>query len=465
MSSEDKLSVLSDCSNDLDIFSSQNLNTFQEDKIVSFYLGDDSKESECHVINNLLKYWRNPDSVMRNWVKKQRNIQINISGRGGEPGNLKYYKLPFTNSWVEEIVYNGLRLGQKMFRLIIIKKSELIGNRNGSFGSSELHGQSPGVTIWGPTESERLKITEMLENNEENEAFNMSLFIQVSAGGNHSVGITIDGELVSWGGDDYRQIVDTPNGNDFVKVSAGLRFSVALRNDGTLVSWGDDRSRQVKDTPRGSDFVQISAGSNTAGALSRDGTIVIWGKDHTARSSTVLYGEDRFRLLNEKPGGSNYKYISIEDKTAFAIKKNGYLVRWGKSWGMFDLPNGKFSQISGSIKGFAASIREDGIIKVFGYSWIEATRPALFVPPKGNDFIQIAVSNKSIAALRRTGRIEVFGYDDNDVRVTKIPSYSDFIQISGRYQHFVALRKNGIIVSWGNDDFNQVSFTPIYSYH
>nr|QBK92530.1 MAG: regulator of chromosome condensation protein [Pithovirus LCPAC401] len=457
MSFEDKLSVFSDCSNDLDIFSSQNLNTFQEDKIVSFYLGDDVKESECHVINNLLKYWRDPDTVMRNWVKKQENTQINRSGHGGEPGNLKYYKLPFSNSWVEEIVYDGLRLGRKVFKLIIIKKNELIGNRNGSFGSSELHGQSPGVTIWGVAESERLKITEMLENNEEDELFNTSLFIQVAGGGNHSVGITIDRELLSWGGNDCRQIIDTPDGNDFVMISAGLRFSVALRDDGTLITWGDNRSRQVTDTPRGSDFVQISAGSNTVGALKRDGTIVVWGKDHTATSGVMLYGEDHFRLLNEKPWRSNYKYISIGDKTAFAIKKNGYLVRWG----MFDLPNGKFSQISGSIKGFAASIREDGTIKVWGYRWIEATRPDVFVPPKGNDFIQIAVSNKSIAALRRTGRIEVFGYDD-DLGLSDAPSYDDFIQISGRYQHFTALRRNGTVISWGNDDFNQVSFIPIY---
>ena len=121
-------------------------------------------------------------------------------------------------------------------------------------------------------------------------------FTQASAGGSHSVAVSDDGSIYTWGNTANGQLgrdtsntpadkpgkADTPAGVTFTQASAGGGRSVALGSDGSLYTWGDsskasaDRPKKV-DTPAGITFTQASAGASYCLALGSDGNLYSWG--------------------------------------------------------------------------------------------------------------------------------------------------------------------------------------------
>jgi hypothetical protein len=97
-----------------------------------------------------------------------------------------------------------------------------------------------------------------------------------------------NGPLVSWGGNIFREVSDTPSGS-FSAVAAGLSHSVGLRTDRTLLSWGDDSFGQVSGTPSGT-FSAVAAGGYHSVGLRTDGTLVAWGFDNEGQVSQTPSG-------------------------------------------------------------------------------------------------------------------------------------------------------------------------------
>ena len=148
-------------------------------------------------------------------------------------------------------------------------------------------------------------------------------FTQASAGGSHSVAVSDDGNLYTWGnaakgrlGRDTNSTpadkpgkVDTLSGVTFTQASAGDGHSIALSSDGSLYTWGDsgktssDRPNKV-DTPAGITFTQISAGASYCLALGSDGNPYSWGDNangqlgrDTGSAQTASPAEDDFPEL------------------------------------------------------------------------------------------------------------------------------------------------------------------------
>ena len=115
----------------------------------------------------------------------------------------------------------------------------------------------------------------------------------VSGGGWHSLALTDDGKLLSWG--DVRNtpwmrpvIDDTPTGGGFTVASAGVLHSLALK-DNTIVAWGVHKEfyeNLVNGAPTGPYFKGVSAGSSHCVALKLDGSLVSWGSDEEGQSDT-----------------------------------------------------------------------------------------------------------------------------------------------------------------------------------
>ena len=84
-------------------------------------------------------------------------------------------------------------------------------------------------------------------------------FTQASAGGSHSVAVSDDGSLYTWGNSDNGRLgrdtsntpadkpgkADTPTGITFTQASAGAWYCLALGSDGNLYSWGDNTNGQL----------------------------------------------------------------------------------------------------------------------------------------------------------------------------------------------------------------------------
>ena len=135
------------------------------------------------------------------------------------------------------------------------------------------------------------------------EAFGGQRVVAVSAGGGHSLALTADGSVWSWGdggfgklghGDQQNQLlpkkVEAFAGHRVVAVSAGDGYSFAITADGALSSWGGGThgklghgDEQQKWQPKkvealaGQRVVAVSAGREHSLALTADGAAWSWG--------------------------------------------------------------------------------------------------------------------------------------------------------------------------------------------
>ena len=141
-------------------------------------------------------------------------------------------------------------------------------------------------------------------------------YVQVSAGGFHSLAVGSDGNAYAWGYNNNGQIgdgskatrttpvkvekpTDAPADFTYTQVSAGRFYSLALGSDGNAYAWGynndgqigdgtdTDRNTSVRaktpdrntypDLPKDFTYVQVSAGNDHSLALGSDGYAWAWG--------------------------------------------------------------------------------------------------------------------------------------------------------------------------------------------
>ncbi|EOD08802.1 hypothetical protein EMIHUDRAFT_358730 [Emiliania huxleyi CCMP1516] len=147
--------------------------------------------------------------------------------------------------------------------------------------------------------------------------------IAVSAGYSHSLALTADGAVWSWGGGDYGKLghgdqqsqllpkkVEAFTGQRVITVSAGGRHSLALAADGSVCSWGlggdgrlghGDEQRQLLpkkiEAFAGRRVVAVSAGSCHSLALAADGAVYAWGE---GEHGCLGHGEDLSNQLLPK---------------------------------------------------------------------------------------------------------------------------------------------------------------------
>ena len=178
-------------------------------------------------------------------------------------------------------------------------------------------------------------------------------YLQVSAGGSHSLAVGSDGNAYAWGhntngqlGDgttssrtapvrvktpDRKAYPDLPVDFTYVQVSAGETHSLALGSDGNAWAWGSNNGRlgdgttierhapvRVKtpdrstypDLPADFTYLQVSAGINHSLALGSDGNAWAWGSN--------WYGN-----LGNNTTGSSYVPVRVRDPASPTDKSQG----------------------------------------------------------------------------------------------------------------------------------------------
>jgi len=127
-------------------------------------------------------------------------------------------------------------------------------------------------------------------------------WVQISAGGSHSVGVRANGTAWAWGSNGYGHLgnntqfinVSSPVSvvggfTDWVQISAGYGHTAAIRANGTAWAWGSaangllgDGTTVSKSSPVSvlngfTDWAEISAGRYHTAALRANGTAWCWG--------------------------------------------------------------------------------------------------------------------------------------------------------------------------------------------
>ena len=211
-------------------------------------------------------------------------------------------------------------------------------------------------------------------------------YLQVSAGGSHSLAVGSDGNVYAWGYNgngqlgngtrddkhapvrvktpDRKTYPDLPADFTYLQVSAGYQHSLALGSDGNAYAWGynyqgrlgdgttSDRYTPVRvktpdrktypDLPADFTYLQVSAGGGHSLALGSDGNAYAWGRGtfgELGTTSNGYYPDSSVPVRVRDPAnptdtskGLQATQVSAGGDHSLAVGSDGYAYAWGYNY-------------------------------------------------------------------------------------------------------------------------------------
>lgn len=329
---------------------------------------------------------------------------------------------------------------------------------------------------------------------------------QLVAGYYHNVGLTTNGSVWGWGGNEKGGLADGTNVNRSIPVAAqgmtgvasiaaGVRQSFAIKKDGTVWAWGSNNYGQLGDGTKTDRWlpVQIAIGdvaSLSGGigyhtlALKKDGTVWAWGDNGNGELGDGTL-TDR-SVPAEIPGLANMIAVSAGGYHSIALKADGTVWAWGLN-SSGEMGNGTESvaqttpvRVSGLDHVVAISagnyhnlaLKENGTVWAWGDNdWGalgDGTTTKRIVPVQVNGLSgvkAVSAGGWHSIALKTDGTVWTWGYNKygqvgdgtltNRNAPVQLSGLSEFVQIAAGAFHSAALRKDGSVWSWGLGSYGQ----------
>ena len=343
------------------------------------------------------------------------------------------------------------------------------------------------------------------------ESSNVQLEVQrngVSLGGVHSAAITTDGDLYTWGYNDYGQLGDgttkiksTPVKimNDVASVSLGGVHSAAITTDGDLYTWGyndygqlGDGTTKIKSTPIKimNDVASVSLGGAHSAAITTDGDLYTWGCNNSGilGDGTTESKSTPVKIM------SDVASVSLGEAHSAAITTDGDLYTWGYN-GDGQLGDGTTENKSTPVKIMSdvasvslgrfhsAAITTDGDLYTWGYNVYgqlgdgttesKSTTPVKIM----SDVASVSLGDFHSAAITTDGDLYTWGYNSDgqlgdgtteSKSTTPVKIMSDVASVSLGDFHSAAITTDGDLYTWGYNSDGQLGdgttvnkYTPI----
>lgn len=246
----------------------------------------------------------------------------------------------------------------------------------------------------------------------------------VAAGWYHSVGLSPEGKVRTWGGRGYNgaenkiepinaAILKVPDDlPPAVGVAAGASFSAARFADGTIRVWGVGEALNVP--AEVTDVVDLQGGKDYLIALRADGRVFVWGAE--VKKYKLDVPENLGKVAKISAGAFHIVVLTTDDKV--------------KAWG-----DNTFEQC-----------------KVAGdFHFAERNPKGGYTPEKTDTIVGIAAGSEASYALGKSGKI--YGWGCKEFNQQQIPETNNFVHIDAGDRFCVGITKVGRVVVWGTKSY------------
>ncbi len=343
----------------------------------------------------------------------------------------------------------------------------------------------------------------------------------LSAGARHSIAITEDGTLFTWGNNEMGQLgigsestseLSPKQANTTVKfkqVAAGFYCSMAISKEGMLYGWGQNNVGQLTNGNREDVFTPEAIGTDTDWkmvypsnthvlALKTDGTLWGWGHNYDGPLGNLAAVRDN--AIMQISTDTNWESISAARRSTYGLKTDGTIWSWGDNW-EGQLGNGSskdsnfvptkigtatnWASISGA-EGHVLALKTDGTLWAWGYNGSgelgNGTQTPSLIPIQignDNDWAFINAEGSYSIAIKKNGTIWAWGLaytgtlgnNTNEGMLfvpTQIGSASDWKSVTCGFSHVLALKTDGTLWAWGTNKYSNFgngttvnSFVPL----
>jgi alpha-tubulin suppressor-like RCC1 family protein len=255
-------------------------------------------------------------------------------------------------------------------------------------------------------------------------------FIQVSAGRNHSCGVSVSGSIYCWGSDLAGQ--SSPPEGTFFQVSTAATSSCAIDTAGLVECWPDEVTPSTAAT-----FNQIDMGWWHGCGVTTEDTIECWGP----------FAYDVGQA--DAPGGDGFVQVSGGfEEFSCATMSDGSVPCW--KYPSEEAPPGvSFVKVSVGYT-HACGLSEDMELICWGSdSHGESS------PPSGT-YIDVSAGELATCAISSAGEIDCWGDDDYGETTEPESSEKIFTQVSLNANHACALRSDNKVLCWGRDSYGEI---------
>ncbi|MCL2793310.1 MAG: hypothetical protein FWD87_09485 [Spirochaetaceae bacterium] len=330
----------------------------------------------------------------------------------------------------------------------------------------------------------------------------------ISAGGNHTVFVRENGTLWTWGDSSRGQTglrmsagntsIPFPVGREtnWASISAGNNHTVAVTTNGQLWAWGNNGSGQLGDgttTNRNipvrigtaTNWASVSAGDNHTVAVTTTGQLWAWGRNWDG--ATGLNTTSGNTLTPTRVGtATNWVSVSAGDSHTVAITTNGQFWAWGNNQ-FGQLGDGTTTQrniptrigdatnwrtmSAGDIH--TVAVRMDGTLWAWGSNWdgrtgLGITSGNTLTPTRvgeATNWVSVSAGSGHTMAIREGNTLWGWGSNgsgqlgDGTTTSRSIPAQvqsGTWTFVSAGSSHTVAIRTGGALWTWGSNREGQL---------
>lgn len=308
--------------------------------------------------------------------------------------------------------------------------------------------------------------------------------VAISAGANHSMALTSNGQLFAWGsgssgglGNGSRADVNSPSAVatssfpvdiNFRSIAAGANTSMAISTGGQLFSWGYNGDGQLglglaplwqptplavstSSLPINTTFSSIAVGFDHTLALSSEGLVYAWGDNSKGQlgDGTQSLSAVPVPVSNANfPAGTTFSQIATGRQYSMALSTEGVVYAWGDNyWGQLGDGTSVDSALPLQItrSGISDSSKTFSSIAVGWYHSLALTAEGELFTWGSNSFAQLARNNQF-----SSNRIPA------PADSAKLPSGVTFSALAANPLSTLALGSDGRIYGWGYNSYGQL---------